>query len=205
MPTLWHFTTWLDLFDHWQTLAAGVLAVLAAILTILQTRSSAKREIAASKEQTDVARQQVETTLRLEQRRIAREGYAFSALLEAAMARVLSEVAEARGELLPSAARQCFTKSAFSELRSACVRQGGRLTADFLNLECEIDSLASSFIEVEGLYRERLRDGVPQGLTDQLSRIEIKASHLREEATAGMQRANALLAESESVDRGSNG
>ncbi len=29
----WHYTTRLDLFDHWQTLAAGVLALIAAIIT----------------------------------------------------------------------------------------------------------------------------------------------------------------------------
>jgi hypothetical protein len=26
-----HFTTWLDLLDHWQSLAAGLVAVFAAI------------------------------------------------------------------------------------------------------------------------------------------------------------------------------
>ena len=33
-PPPWHFTTWLDLFDHWQTLAAGLLALLAALIAV---------------------------------------------------------------------------------------------------------------------------------------------------------------------------
>jgi hypothetical protein len=34
MPPPWHFTTWLDLLDHWQSLAAGLVAVAAAIIAI---------------------------------------------------------------------------------------------------------------------------------------------------------------------------
>ena len=33
-PPAWHFTTWLDLLDHWQSLAAGLVAVFAAIIAI---------------------------------------------------------------------------------------------------------------------------------------------------------------------------
>jgi hypothetical protein len=33
----WRFTTWLDLFDHWQTIIAGASALLAAIGTLLYT------------------------------------------------------------------------------------------------------------------------------------------------------------------------
>jgi hypothetical protein len=51
----WHFTTWLDLLDHWQTLAAGILAILAAVGTIWATIKSAGREIEASQAQTAVA------------------------------------------------------------------------------------------------------------------------------------------------------
>jgi hypothetical protein len=48
MPPPWHFTTWLDLLDHWQTLFAGGVAVLAAWRTIRATVDSAKREVEAS-------------------------------------------------------------------------------------------------------------------------------------------------------------
>jgi hypothetical protein len=30
----WHFTTWLDLFDHWQTFVAGLVAIVAAVLAV---------------------------------------------------------------------------------------------------------------------------------------------------------------------------
>jgi hypothetical protein len=33
-PSLWHFTTWLDLLDHWQSLAAGLVAVFAASVAV---------------------------------------------------------------------------------------------------------------------------------------------------------------------------
>ena len=47
----WHFLTWLDLFDHWQTVVAGVIALIAAIITVGVTlrieRRQAKRELDA--------------------------------------------------------------------------------------------------------------------------------------------------------------
>jgi hypothetical protein len=72
-PQPWHFTTLLDLVDHWQTLFAGVLAVLAAWRTIRATVESADREVKASQAQTAVAQKQIETTVRLEQERVASE------------------------------------------------------------------------------------------------------------------------------------
>jgi hypothetical protein len=150
-------------FYDWQTLIAGVFAVLAAAGTIWATIKSASREIDASQAQTVVAQRQIETTLRLERIRAAREGYAFSALLEAATGQVLVEAAEAKelwttsGVLAVTAVRQCFKKSAFSEIRAACVRQGGHLTAEFLDLECEIDSFGSSQVEIDDGRGGRLR------------------------------------------------
>ena len=51
MPPPWHFTTWPDLLDHWQSLAAGLVAVFAAIIAIggteLFARLKERREIAA--------------------------------------------------------------------------------------------------------------------------------------------------------------
>jgi hypothetical protein len=34
MQTPWRFTTWLDLLDHWQSLVAGVLTFLAAVMVV---------------------------------------------------------------------------------------------------------------------------------------------------------------------------
>jgi hypothetical protein len=154
----WHFTTLLDLVDHWQTLVAGVLAVLAAWRTIRATTKSADREVKASQEQTAVAQKQIETTIDLARRRDENEYDAFRLMLEAAMTRVLFEVEWARTAstepFAPTTAkvsveaytvRQCITKGGFAELRGACVRQGGPLTDEFLYLECEIDSFASQW------------------------------------------------------------
>ena len=95
MPPPWHFTTWPDLFDHWQTLIAGFLAVLAAVGTIWATIRSARREIDANQAQTAVAQAQIATTLRLERLCAAREGLAFHAMFDAAMGRGLAEAADA--------------------------------------------------------------------------------------------------------------
>ena len=51
MTEPWHFTTWLDLFDHWQALVAGVLGFAAGIFTVrytlLSERRKAQRELDA--------------------------------------------------------------------------------------------------------------------------------------------------------------
>ena len=78
----WHFTTWLDLFDHWQTVIAGVLALFAGFGTVVATMIIANRQIAASREeadrviaatraQTEATFKQTETTVRLERERDA--------------------------------------------------------------------------------------------------------------------------------------
>ena len=162
----WHFTTGLDLLDHWQTGIAGFLALLAGFGTVAATiiiasrqiaasREEADRVIAATREQTKVTAEQTAMTVRLSRERVLSEDRAFRAMLEAAMARVLAEAAWARKtypQLLTQsqgasvealAVRQCITKGAFAELRAACVRQGGPLTGEFLDLEREIDSFAS--------------------------------------------------------------
>ena len=102
-------------------------------------------------------------------------------MLEAAMVRVLDEAAWARktypqdsktGAFVfdhQSLVRQCITKGAFAELRAACVRQGGPLTSEFLDLEREIDSFASP-----QLYADLLGK--------QLALIEAKAAALRDKA-----------------------
>lgn len=46
-PSPWQFTTWFDLLDHWQTLVAGVLAVLAAVGGTVVAVSAARREVKA--------------------------------------------------------------------------------------------------------------------------------------------------------------
>ena len=79
------------------------------------------------------------------------------------MERVLAEAGEAKTIFLsakasatatssPQAyeARQHFSKGAFPELRTACVRYGGRLTRELLELERDIDD-----------FRSRTQGGAP--------------------------------------------
>jgi hypothetical protein len=206
MSPTWHFTTWPDALDHWQTIIAGFLALLAAVGTIWVTRHIANRQIAASREeadrviaatraQTEATFKQTEATVRLEDLRNASEAEAFRIMLEAAMARVLAEAARARRTYLPIltqtaglsldglVVRHCITKGAFAELRAACVRRGGDLTGEFLDLEREIDSFASQYEDRPTVTQGvTIRMGKLAGLDEQLASIERKADALREKA-----------------------
>ena len=129
------------LYD-WQTVIAGVLALLAAFGTIWVTRRIANRQIAASREEADrviaATREQTETTVQLERKRELSEAQAFRAMLAAAMTRVLDEAASARraypGVLATPdgvtvdalTVRQCITKGGFAELRAALIPGGVR-------------------------------------------------------------------------------
>jgi hypothetical protein len=177
-----------QVFYDWQTLIAGVLALLAGFGTVAATMIIARRQIAASREEADrviaATRAQTEATVRLEDLRNASEALAFHAMLEAAMARVLTEAAWARS-LYPRtfaqttddpsveayAVRQCITKGAFAELRAACVRRGGSLTGEFFELEREIDSFASQWgtYAFSGAAAMPVPKGKPAGLGHQLT------------------------------------
>jgi hypothetical protein len=185
--------------DHWQTLITGVLALFAGLGTIWATIASARREIAANQAQTKVAQDQLATTLRLERRRIVREGWAFFAMVEAAMGAVVMDVNDARSLLHdPTAVRQRVHKAAFPELRSAFLHFGGVLTAKVLELEREIDDYAARFMEVPtATVGILMRVGVVGGISDELDRIEALASNLRDEASEAMKEASAVLAETE--------
>jgi hypothetical protein len=86
----------ISIIDHWQTLIAGLFALAAGVGAVLATIKSANREIAAAQEQTKAAQRQTAVTREIERRRIAREGYAFHAMLEAAMGAVIEDVEAAR-------------------------------------------------------------------------------------------------------------
>ena len=210
----WHYTTFWDWADHWQTLLAGFLAfvagvgtVLAAIWAIWATRSTAKKQIVAAREdadrvisatraQTDAPFKQTETTVRLERRRVVREGYAFSALLGAAISRVLDDAKEARDmvsseQMVTRAASEAprfFIKNAFPEVRAACVRQGGPMTQTFLDLESQIDKFARRCEDIVAEGERAL--GPPEArkqrhndLLEMLGKIEISATYLRDRQT----------------------
>jgi hypothetical protein len=153
---------WLALYD-WQTLVAGILAVLAAFGTIWATINSANREIAAAQRQTDAALKQTALTLALDRRRIARESYAFFAMMNAATESTLEDVALARESARSINAsagnsreafevRQRLRRTGFPDLLTACVHLGGNLTGAFLGLDKAIDNFARQYIAVRGTY-----------------------------------------------------
>jgi hypothetical protein len=198
---LWQFV------DHWQTLIAGLLAVLAAVGTIWTTIKSASREVSAAQAQTKVAQDQISTTLRVEHRRIVREAWAFYVMLEAAMGIVADDVKAARenyrepgvghenNELFYEI-RQRIRKSAFPELRDACLRLGGSLTAPFLRLDNEIDNFAAQWVPGESVSGLALRWGKSAGLLNQLEGIKLQATRLRKEADAAIKTSLEALADS---------
>jgi hypothetical protein len=69
------------------------------------------------------------------------------------------------------AVRKCITKGAFAELRAACVRRGGALTGEFLDLERETDSFKG-------------KNNTQVGLGEQLALIENMATELGRKAAA---------------------
>src|ERR1700677_2587377 len=141
------------LIGNWQMPIAGSMALIAAGCSIGVTKYTAKREIWAARRQTDATRDQIAAMRLIERRRIARHSYTFFAMLDAAMEVVVEDVKAAREtvagglvgdeSLAAYYARQQIKKTAFPELRSACLEFGGRLTAPFLRLDKEIDEFAA--------------------------------------------------------------
>jgi hypothetical protein len=187
--------------DHWQTLITGFLAVLAALVTVWATINSANREIATAQEQTKAAQRQTAVTREIERHRIAREGYAFHAMLEAAMGAVIKDVEAARN-LPPPAAGDTYSTQAyavrlrvkrtgFNELRNAFLRFGGTQTSQFLQLDKEIEDFAGQWMPSPHLGPSAAvipqpPVGVNAGLEEQLARIERQANELRQHAADGM-------------------
>jgi hypothetical protein len=186
--------------DHWQTLIAGVLALIAGAGTVWGTMKSANRQIAVAQEQTKVAQRQTEVTREVERRRIAREGYAFYVMLEAAMGAVIEDVGAARNLPPPSptsrnntysvqayAVRQRVKRAGFTELRSAFLRFGGSLTTLlFLQLDKEIEDFAGrAMTSINSATGASIQMGVNAGLEEQLDLIEQRAIALRAEAAGG--------------------
>jgi hypothetical protein len=217
--------------DHWQTLIAaliaGILALGAAGWTVWATMRAAKRQVKAVTEtagrqitaahgQTKAAQRQTAVMREIERRRIAAEGYAFHAMLEAAMGAVIEDVAAARKLPLPRpeaargeggysehayAVRQHIKRAGFAELRSALVRFGGALTTQFLQLDKEIEDFAGQWRPrtprvSAGLIGSLVPPplGFSDGLEEQLTSIEQQATALRDEAATGMKRCRDELA-----------
>ncbi len=210
-----NFWDWLDhwqtLIAGFLAFAAGFGTIVAAIWAIRATRSTAREQIvasradtdsmiAATRAQTEATFKQTETTIRLEELRKASEALSFHGMLAAAMTRVITEATWARKtypQFFPArpdrasaeafAVRQCITKGAFAELRAACVRLGGPLTAELLELEREIDSFAGQCEDYSPPQGGTIRMGKHAGLGEQLGQIETKAAALSERAIEALE------------------
>jgi hypothetical protein len=210
-------------FYTWQTLFAGVLALLAGGLTVWGTLIAAKRQvkaandaanrqIIAAQEQTVAAQHQTAVMRDMERKRIAREGFAFYAMLEAAMGAVVEDVEAAR-QLPPVPAehphwesttsvqaydvRQQIKRTGFPELRPAFLRFGGTsLTEKFLRLDKEIEDFSAQYLTPPAhspFHTPFL--GINAGLEEQLDRIEQQAQELRSEAEQGKKITGSVVAD----------
>jgi hypothetical protein len=206
--------------DHWQTVIAGGLALFAGVVTVWGTlraanrqvksandaadreiktaTDAANRQISAAQKQTAAAQHQAAVTRELERRRIAREGYAFHAVLEAAMSAVIADVEAAR-KLPPPRSdvfetreayviRQRVKRAGFIELRHAFLRFGGTRTTEFLQLDKEIEDLSAQCTTPINLGSGFPMSpvGINAGLFEQLDRIEHQAKELLDHAIGGI-------------------
>jgi predicted nucleotide-binding protein len=141
----------------------------------------------------------------LEREPIVSDRHAFYEALEAVMSHLLKETGEAREIFLSAGAtdkavkspqaleaRRHLSRGALHELRPACLRYGGKLTADFLELDRKIEEFASRVEQRRSTYDGGWTDayGLHDGFEDQLAAIEAKSKHLHKEAAARIQRAN---------------
>lgn len=191
---------------YWQTLIAGVLAVIAGAGAVYATITSANREIAAAQEQTKAARDQITTTLDLERRRNARESYGFLEVLVATMERTLEDVDAARA-MLPTPgtghsreayyARMRVQKAAYNELRSACLRLGGRLAAPFLRLDRDIDRFREWEDTFSPASGSPIRVASKTNFENELDSIASQAKYVKELAESELQACLALLVPSD--------
>lgn len=205
------------LADHWQTLIAGLLGLAGGFVAYFGARGAAKRQVKAANETADreikaasdaaadqvaAAREQTEHMREMERLRISREGFAFHAMLAAAMAAVIEDVSAARAMPPPNnpsgraystnayAVRQRVKRTGFPELRAAFLHQGGpSLTKMFLRLDKEIEDFAGQWIPAS----PTLATGVNAGIEEQLERIEEQARLLQHEAEDRMGRASRAL------------
>jgi hypothetical protein len=186
-------------------LIAGILAYRAGCVQATETRQAAITQVAAAHEQTKAAERQTAVTREIERRRIAREGYAFHAMLEAAMGAVIEDVQAARKLPSPNptdtaaysvqayAVRRRVKQAGFNELRNAFLRFGGTETSQFLQLDKDIEDFAGQCVpgpsRVVGGWGPGVTPttvGANAGLEEQLDRIEQRALALRDHGAGGM-------------------
>jgi hypothetical protein len=141
----------------WQTMIAGVLAIVggwlayrAGIRQANATRSSAEGQIEAIREQTAAAKQQAADLKLAEQRRLARERLAVAGLLYTALGVVVGQIEGARSMFSVPAdglvdegglIRRQVGKPGFAYLWERIGVFEGEIVAGFLNLEIAVDRM----------------------------------------------------------------
>ena len=194
--------------DHWQTLITGLLALVAAVGTIIVTNQAANREISA-------ANLQIADARRAERRNRAREGYAFAAMVDGAMDVLVAEVRQAR-KLIPSEpkkisstdayqARTMISRTGFAEIKAALAVQGGQVASLFLVLDRTISAL-SGRARMERPYFGAGMDvpeapvGQVEGLADELTALERMAKQMQDHSQGVMKTSQKTLAETDPTE-----
>jgi hypothetical protein len=203
MSTCGKYGYYIGLLCDWQTLAAGIIAAVAAAATIWFTVRKANHQIAAAQMQT--------ATMRLmERERANQEAHAFYAVLEAAMQTVIEDAIAAEkisanepksgSSVLAYQARQRIKKTAFPELRNAFLRHGDLLVGTFLRLEEKIDLCAAQW-DYDPNRVGDTKTGACAGLASELSSIKQEAIKLRTAAGLVKKRTAVDLAETQEKKR----
>ncbi len=113
----WKFKTWLDLFDHWQTLLTGLLAVGAAGFTVLWTEGYSRR-----REDREIAG--IKASLAVEVRAIVRILLDAHEFLKNAAAILKQREHELAGADSPT---QVLIRRGWTELKASTVKAGTEL------------------------------------------------------------------------------
>jgi hypothetical protein len=185
--------------DHWQTLIAGVFALLGGGVAYIGALQAARRQVKAVNAQTSAVERQNEALKRADRHRIARERLDVARLLDASLEVIASNIARVRAfyggppnghidEPLANSIRQGIGKPGFKSLRERIGVLDREIAVTFLTLEAEIDRL-------------RAMTGATHvsGTTDRLDERAVIVSTLRSLVQREMDSANAVLSEPDST------
>ena len=206
----------LSVLDHWQTLVAGLLALVAAGGTVWGTLAAAKRQVkaandaadrqikataaaadrqvAAAQEQTQAAQRQTAEMRHIDRRRVAQEEYAFHAMLVAAMEAVIEDVEAVRNLPGTETHRTKLGYSAEAYAKRQRVKRAGfaELRTAFIRFGA---ALTEKFLRLDkeiekfagAVWTAPAQPvGLDAGLEEQLDRIQQQASTLRQDAEVRM-------------------
>jgi hypothetical protein len=160
MPSPWHYTTFLDFLDHWQSLIAGLIALLAAFIA-------------------------VRVTLNIEQRKVDREIDALRKSLAIELRQLISRALGAHISLLglsaktdgPITARMVDSLSRVPVpiVYPAIAHDIGLLGCDAMDIVIIYGLLDLAREGVAGLMRYRTPDNIPPALVTKVAEAFLEA------------------------------